>query len=203
MAGAPPAGRPLPSSVVSERRSSEEKKREHPPRAASRSRPQPAARGASPDNPSPLPLSRPSTRPRRTLMKPMFLAYSRKHWRQVLRSYLRMMPLLLPHTRLPRRRQVSARAQRAHVRVQPRAQRRTQRPRGGAALCAQAGTAAAAGCWLTHHSRPPLLWSFGWLFHTAANPCRSIGGPASGEARGTRHRHGSRQIHPAADQSAS
>lgn len=38
----------------------------------------------------------------RAFTKPMFLAFSRKHWRQISRAYLRMIPLLLPHTRLRR-----------------------------------------------------------------------------------------------------
>ncbi len=36
----------------------------------------------------------------RTLMKPMSLARSRKHWRQMSRPYLRMRPQWLAHTRL-------------------------------------------------------------------------------------------------------
>jgi hypothetical protein len=35
-----------------------------------------------------------------TFLKPMSLAYSRKHWRQMFRPYFLMMPHWFPHTRL-------------------------------------------------------------------------------------------------------
>ena len=45
-------------------------------------------------------VTRHATAGPRTLMKPMSLARSRKHWRQIMRPYLRMMPQWLAHTRL-------------------------------------------------------------------------------------------------------
>jgi hypothetical protein len=54
----------------------------------------PAARRAA------APRCGPSARRERAFTKPMSFAYSRKHWRHMFSSYLRMRPLELEHTRL-------------------------------------------------------------------------------------------------------
>lgn len=73
----------------------------------------------------------------RTLMKPMSLAYSLKHWRQMFRLYLRMMPPWLLHTRLQDAAAAAADNARKHTATAGRAQKQGQAKLGVACICSE------------------------------------------------------------------